>query len=201
MLQRQYACIACDALVDIQSLKPGQVAKCPRCQHVILTRKYNPINSTIALCLSGLILYLPAVFYPLMSLQVLSVESSASLYSGIHALWQSELYIVACLVFIFCALTPLVKLIAALLVSVGVKYQQTHHNWYRRLLVYYIRADSWEMLEVFLIGILVSIFKLRDMATLHYDLGLLCFCLLMLCVVSLKVTMDKQLIWDHVDAR
>ncbi|QBY06004.1 hypothetical protein E2K93_17255 [Thalassotalea sp. HSM 43] len=198
MRQTQYACIECDALIQVTELEEGHVAKCPRCKHTIIERKHNPINSTLAICLAGLMLFIPATAYPLLSMKVLSVESSASLLSGIQALWQSELHIVAIFVFLFCILTPLVKLTAAMIVTLGFKFNQAHREWYRHFLVYYNHADSWEMLEVFLIGILVSIFKLKDMAELEYDLGLLCYCLLVLCVISLKVTLDKQLIWDQV---
>ncbi|WP_371185084.1 paraquat-inducible protein A [Thalassotalea maritima] len=198
MQQTQYACEQCDALVEIDVLEEGQVALCPRCNHLILDRKHNPINRTIGLSIAGLMLFLPAIGYPLMSLQVLSVENAASILAGIQALWQSELYFVSVLVFLFCVLTPFVKLLSALVVSLGVKYRQTKRPWFNHFMVYYHYVDSWEMLEVFLIGILVSVFKLKDLAELHYDSGLVCFVAVMLCVISLKVTLDKQLIWDKV---
>ena len=55
------------------------------------------------------------------------------------------------------------------------------------------------MLEVFMIGILVSIFKLKDLADLSLDFGLVSFAALMLCIIALKVTLDHSMVWDQLD--
>ncbi len=65
--------------------------------------------------------------------------------------------------------------------------------------MYYHKADTWEMLEVFMIGILVSIFKLKDLADLSLNIGIICFAVLVLCVNALKITLDKAMIWDEID--
>ncbi|WOH38394.1 paraquat-inducible protein A [Thalassotalea fonticola] len=199
MNQKQFACYECDTLITITSINEGEVASCPRCHHHIVDKKYDSINRTLAISGTGLLLFIPATFFPLMSMQLLSVESSASLMSGISALWQTELYLVATLIFLFCVLAPLVKLSAAFFVTLGYKHKRHQHPFYKQLMLFYHHVDSWEMLEVFLIGILVSIIKLKDMADLSFNLGLLCFSAFMLCVLSLKVTLDKQMIWDDLD--
>lgn len=198
MNQKQFACYECDTLITITSINEGEVASCPRCHHHIVDKKHDSVNRTLVISSTGLLLFIPATFFPLMTMKLLSVESSASLMSGISALWQTELYIVATLVFIFCALAPLVKLSAAFVVSLGYKYNRHQNPLYKQLLLFYHHVDSWEMLEVFLIGILVSIIKLKDMADLSFNLGLLCFSALMLCVLSLNITLDKQMIWDDL---
>ena len=61
------------------------------------------------------------------------------------------------------------------------------------------------MLEVYLMGILVSIVKLSDMADLSLGIGLFCFVALLLAQVWLEVTMSPQQIWaaleENADAR
>ena len=201
MKQKQFACHECDALVTIESIAEGQVAKCPRCSHGIVERKHDSINKTLAVSFAGLMFFIPAMFSPLMTMKLLSVESSASLFSAIIALWNSELFFVATSIFLFCFLTPLIKLSASFTICLGHKLNRHSEPWYKNLMLFYHHVDSWEMLEVFLIGILVSIIKLKDMADLSFNLGLLCFSGLMLCVLSLKITLDKQLIWDDFDER
>ena len=56
------------------------------------------------------------------------------------------------------------------------------------------------MLEVYLMGILVSIVKLIDMADLHLGIGLACFIGLLLSQVWLEVTMSPHQVWDSLDA-
>ena len=52
------------------------------------------------------------------------------------------------------------------------------------------------MLEVYLMGILVAIVKLADMADLSIGLGLFCFIALLLVQVWLEVTMSPHQIWQ-----
>lgn len=198
MKQTLFACNECDYLIYIDDIPSGYVVSCPRCNHSIIHRKVNSINRTIAISSSGLLFFLPAIFYPLMSMQIFSLENSASLFTGMLALWQSELYLVACLVCIFCILTPFIKLIFAFIICLGLKMNYQKYSWYKQLLLYYHKVDSWEMLEIFMVGILVSVFKLNGMAELSFNIGLLCFAALMLCVISLKLTLDKSFIWDTI---
>lgn len=61
------------------------------------------------------------------------------------------------------------------------------------------------MLEVYLLGILVSIIKLRDMAELSLGIGLACFAGLLVVQVWLELVMSPQQVWEAlaepVDAR
>ncbi len=199
MKQKLFACNECDYLIELESLTEGQVALCPRCHHPIVIKKINSLNRTIAVSASGLMLFFPAILYPLMSMNILSLENSASLFSGVQALWQSELYFVATLVFMFCIFTPIIKLLAAFIICMGLKFHKQRITGFKTLFLIYHKVDSWEMLEVFMIGILVSIIKLKDLADLSLNIGLLCFAAFMLCVITLKVTMDKSMIWDEID--
>ena len=199
MLQKSFACLECDALIKLDKLNEGEVASCPRCHHHIVDCKHNSINRTIAISASGILLFIPAVYYPLMTMKLLSEHSSASLVSGVVALWNTGLYFVASLIFLFCIVAPFIKLVTSFSVCLGYKLKKHNTKWYKKLLLFYHHVDSWEMLEVFLLGILIAIIKLKDMADLSFNLGLLCFSALMLCVISLKITLDKQLIWDAVE--
>jgi len=52
------------------------------------------------------------------------------------------------------------------------------------------------MLEVYLLGILVSIIKLADMAELGLGIGLLCFVALLLVQIWLEILMSPEQIWQ-----
>ncbi|MNT76087.1 Paraquat-inducible protein A [compost metagenome] len=59
----------------------------------------------------------------------------------------------------------------------------------------YHHLRDWGMLEVYLMGILVAIVKLADIADLSLGIGLLCFVGLLLVQVWLEVTMSPHQIW------
>lgn len=192
------ACRECDNLMHYPALNEGQQARCSQCHHIVLYRKPNPINRSIAIAISGLILAIPAIFLPIMSMKMFSINSTVSLSSAVTALWFSELYFVAIVTCFFCILAPLGKLIIALVLGLQVKTEHVKRASYMPLIKFYQRIDSWEMLEVFMIGILVSIFKLRADADLFFDLGLVSYILFMLSIVALKLNFDKELLWNKV---
>jgi paraquat-inducible protein A len=55
------------------------------------------------------------------------------------------------------------------------------------------------MLNVFLLGIVVSMYKLLDDTELTVNYGLLAFVLLLLCSTMVTVTLDQQYIWDKLE--
>ncbi|WP_446941597.1 paraquat-inducible protein A [Pseudomonas aeruginosa] len=60
----------------------------------------------------------------------------------------------------------------------------------------YHHLREWGMLEVYLMGILVSIVKLIDMADLSLGIGLACFVALLFTQVWLEVTMSPHQVWE-----
>jgi paraquat-inducible protein A len=66
------------------------------------------------------------------------------------------------------------------------------------LLLYriYHHLRDWGMLEVYLMGVLVALVKLSDLAELTLGLGLVCFIGLLLIQVWLEVAMSPHQIWQ-----
>jgi paraquat-inducible protein A len=65
----------------------------------------------------------------------------------------------------------------------------------------YHHLREWGMLEVYLLGILVSIIKLRDMAELSLGIGLACFAGLLVVQVWLELVMSPHQVWQALSER
>ena len=102
---------------------------------------------------------------------------------------------VAILVFLCSMVIPVVKLLCQLLVMISVRFGIARHIG---MLLYrgYHHLREWGMLEVYLMGILVSIVKLIDMADLSLGIGLACFVALLFTQVWLEVTMSPHQVWE-----
>jgi uncharacterized paraquat-inducible protein A len=70
-----HACHACDLLVYNTDVSPGEKAICPRCGTVIEAPKRNTLDRTLVLVLSGLVLFIPAVCLPVLSMTILGKTS------------------------------------------------------------------------------------------------------------------------------
>ena len=63
------------------------------------------------------------------------------------------------------------------------------------------RLQPWSMMEVFMLGILVSLVKLAKMAEIIPGLALWSFMLLILVLAAASAAMDADAVWDRVESR
>ncbi len=61
------------------------------------------------------------------------------------------------------------------------------------------RSEPWNMIEVFLLGVLVSLLKLGELAELHLGFGFWAFAGLMLCMAAAVAAIDKRELWDRLE--
>ncbi len=60
-------------------------------------------------------------------------------------------------------------------------------------------TEPWNMIEVFLLGVLVSLLKLGKLAELHFGLGFWAFFILMFCMAAAVAAIDKKELWDRLE--
>lgn len=61
------------------------------------------------------------------------------------------------------------------------------------------RTEPWNMIEVFLLGVLVSLLKLGSLADLHFGVGFWALVALMLCMAGAVAAIDKRELWDRLE--
>jgi paraquat-inducible protein A len=61
------------------------------------------------------------------------------------------------------------------------------------------RTEPWNMIEVFLLGVLVSLLKLGKVAELQFGIGFWAFAGLMLCMAAAVAAIDKRELWDRLE--
>lgn len=191
-------CPECDLMVHIPPLHEREEARCPRCGHLL--ERYFPISvqTLLALVITGLLLYFPANLYPVITLELLGQENSSSILDGIVSLWDSQLEVVAILVFISAMLVPFVRLLLLLPVLTAAqtgRFLSYARYWFRT----YVQLYEWGMVEIYILGALVAIIKLADMATVHIGTGLFCYSALMLVEVVISLKLNEHEIWRRLD--
>ncbi len=186
------------------TLAHGQVAECARCGYELLRLRHRFVGPGLALVSAALLLYFPANFLPIMQLNLLGRVTDDTVWTGVLSLYRSDMQGIAFVVLLCSMVVPLLKLLCQFVVllciatrrakSLGMLLYRTYHH-----------LREWGMLEVYLLGILVSIIKLRDMAELSLGIGLACFAGLLVVQVWLELVMSPQQVWEAlaepVDAR
>lgn len=196
-LTKLVACHECDLLMHKPHLEDGERANCPRCGFELYRHNTQVVSRSLALVIAALVLFIPASFFPIMQINVLGQTSQDTVWSGVLSLYEAGgvLQSIAVVVFLSSMVIPFLKLMIQFLVLVSIRldvgrayglflYRTYHH------------MREWGMLEVYLMGILVSIVKLIDIAKPTIGVGLVCFVSLLLVQVWLEVTMEPHQIWE-----
>lgn len=192
------ACLDCDLLIEREAVPSGFKAICPRCGESLYQSKHNSVEHAFALAITGLLLFVPANLLPVMSLQILGLQQSTTIYQGALAIFNAGLHWTAALVFVASIVVPLAKILLMLFVS-GSLYLERYTPPLPYAFRYYHYLDEWGMLEVYMLGILVSVVKLKGMATVIPDIGLLCFVGLLLVTTLLSSMMDADDFWKRIE--
>ncbi|RJG10464.1 paraquat-inducible protein A [Pseudomonas cavernicola] len=194
-LETMVACHECDLLMLKPQLQSGESAECPRCGYELYRHRHQVVRRSLALVTAALLLYVPANFLPIMQLNLLGQSSQDTVWSGVLGLYGTGMQGIAVVVFLCSMGVPLLKLLCQLAVLLSIRWGIGRSYG---LLLYriYQHLREWGMLEVYLMGTLVSIVKLIGLADLSLGFGLACFIGLLLLQVWLEVTMSPHQIWE-----
>ncbi|NRH28613.1 paraquat-inducible protein A [Pseudomonas sp. MS19] len=195
-IEKLIACHECDLLMHkAPVVGDGDRAQCPRCGYELYNHRHSIIGRSLALVVTALLLYIPANFLPIMQLNLLGQSTEDTVWSGVLGLYDSGMQSVALIVLLCSMVVPLLKLLCQLVVLLTVQFN-IGRSYGLVLYRIYHHLREWGMLEVYLMGILVAIVKLVDIADLTIGLGLGCFISLLLVQVWLDVTMSPHQIWE-----
>ena len=190
-------CHECDALLRMPDVHPGQKVVCPRCGCTLYKCRRDPVNRGLALSLTALILFVPANFLPIMTLDMLGLQNADTMYKGALQLYQQGYWWMALLVFTCSMLAPLVEFILITGICLLVKANR-YNEWLVAMLKVQSHVNRWGMLEVFMLGILVAYIKMLDMGDIELGIGLVCFSGLLLATTLNAVLFDTHAIWEKV---
>ena len=192
------ACHGCDLLIEEGNIPPRSKAMCPRCGSFLYEPKANTVNNTLALVITGLLLLWPAISMPIMEMTIIGDTAFNTLLNAVLKIYQAGYYWIAFMVLFTSILTPAAKLFVLLIVLLHIKFKRYTESL-PRLFRYYVKLDTWEMLDVYMIAMLVAVIKLFDIAAIKGGLGLYCFLGLLLTSILVTVKLDKKQIWECIE--
>ncbi len=184
-LDRLIICHKCHTLHEEVDIEHGSKAICNRCKRVLYHRDDKMVERGLALSITGLIFFILANLFPLIKVDILGQEQVITVISMIIRLVESGYYIVslfvAYLVFIFPLMVFLIYILLFSLLKMGKKEHIT-----RDLLILLSKILPWNMSDIFLISILVSLVKLMSMLEIY--MGISFWALTIFVIIDLYMT-------------
>jgi paraquat-inducible protein A len=193
------ACHECDLLYKIDRSPNEGVAKCRRCGAILAKHERHKLEHTIALTITGLVLFAVANAFPILSLKFEEQLTETTLFDGVKSLYDQGMWPLAMLVFLTCIALPFARLAALLYVFLPIKFNRTPLKMAAIFkLIYSLRP--WSMIEIFMLGILVSVVKLTALATVIPGVALWSFAVLIFVLAATATSLDPDLVWERLDA-
>lgn len=188
---RLVRCIECDATVSVRRPQEGEYAQCPRCHHKLQSGSRWSLKRCSLIALSILILMPFALGYPLLSLDLLGTKIDASVWKGIWKMAVEGYSYTAFMIFICAVLMPVSFAILVIMLQLSKLLKIKPRNVL--LFVGYIKP--WVMFDVYLVALGVTMFKVREYATLEVEIYLIAFVFTALLTTLLFIKINLDDLW------
>jgi paraquat-inducible protein A len=189
------ACHDCDLIHRIKPLPAKGAANCIRCGAVLYKHKPNSLDRTLAFAIAGLILFILANSFPFLALRIGSQVRETTLITGIHELYVQGVQVIAILVLLTTVLVPFTQMMCLFYILLPLKFGRLPKRL-PRVFRFFQSVQPWGMMEVFMVGILVSVVKLAKMAKIIPGISLYSFLALIFVLTAMTVSLDSHLIWQ-----
>ncbi|HVP09122.1 MAG TPA: paraquat-inducible protein A [Burkholderiales bacterium] len=190
------ACHECDLLQREVPLPAGGVARCVRCGAELYRDRPHSLDRALALTAGALLLFAIANCFPILGLALQGQVINTTLYDTVDRLWDEDMKSVAALVFATTIAMPALELgaLAYLLAPVRFGRLPPHFALVFRVLQ---AVRPWGMVEVLMLGVLVSLVKLAHLAGVVPGIALWSFGALMLVMAALAAVFDPRALWER----
>ena len=192
------ACLGCDLLVDVGDLRDGDRARCPRCGHFLTRLQHDSVSRVAAYALSGMVFLALACTFPFLSFATAGRESVMPLPQTATELYTEGMAAISLVVAAFIMVIPAVVL--CLLVLLCLPLLLCYRAWWLITAARWVfTLHNWAMVEVFIIGVIVSLVKIASMATVSLGISFWAYVAFTLCFTLALATLDRYQVWQLIE--
>ena len=191
--------VGCEVCGLVSTPRPD-VSHCPRCGAALHRRKPNAIARTWALLIAAAILYVPANYYPVLTVVQLGAGEPSTILGGVRELIGDGMYPLAALVFFASILVPGLKLVGLTIMLVTTQTGRIGRLRDRTRLYHIVRfIGRWSMIDIFMKSLLGALVAFGSVVTIQPGMGAVAFCAVVILTMFAAETFDPRLMWDAAD--
>ncbi len=192
-ITRYFICNSCSYHIPAGE-NLGNGIDCERCGHKNDRVRPRSLQMTLAFSLTALIFYIPANFFPFMTIELYGRRNSATILGGIKSLVEDGSWVIGLVVFLASVLIPFLKLLALFYLSLTAKSNK-HTKFKTQLYRAVETVGRWSMLDIFLLAVLVAIMKLGPWTQVEPEIGSVLFLFVVIFTMVASSQFDAQLLW------
>ncbi|MCL6415352.1 paraquat-inducible protein A [Aestuariirhabdus sp. Z084] len=198
IIETHIACLSCDSLIDMSELAYGEKATCPVCGGFLSRRKVDGLSRVVAYALSSLILLAMSCAFPFLAFKSSGLENVTTLPGTVRGLYLYGMPELAFLVGAFIVVLPMLVMLLVLLLCVPLLVKQ-RVSWLPDIARIIFTVHSWCMVDVFIIGVIVSLVKIAAMATVVLGLSFFSYAAFSITFTLTLSNLDRLQLWTAVE--
>lgn len=192
------ACHECDLLHRVHPLNYGERAKCSRCGALLWAKKRDNFEHTIIFAVTSLLLFILANVFPFMTFELHGRVQTSHLSTGVVEFFERGMWELGLLVLSASILFPALKILSMLYVLVPLEFNR--RPWKAALVFRLVeQCHTWAMMDVYLLGVIVAVVKLADLATLVPGVAIYAFGALILTLAAADSALDPHAVWEKME--
>jgi paraquat-inducible protein A len=164
---------------------------------MIAASKPNSLERTLAIAVAAAITLVVANTAPLMGISAVGHHVSTTILGGVMQMWLQGQEITALLV-AFCTIIAPTAYIGLMLVILLAVRQSPAPAWVGTLMRMAELSQPWGMAEVMMLGILVALIKIAELATLVLGAGIFAVGALIILLAAMTVSFDRHEVWTRI---
>ena len=171
---------------------------CTRCKHKVRHRIQNSLQVSLALTICAILLYIPAMLYPMMEVTKLGVNIESTIIEGVISFLDMESYFIAIVVFTASVVIPMIKLVGLLFIFISLRINVKMQNKTKVLIYKFIEAiGKWSMIDIYVVAILASVVQLDEIFNIKGGIAATSFALMVILTMIAAHRFDTRIIWDE----
>lgn len=192
------ACHDCDLLQKEVDVASGAAAHCVRCDAVLYRQSSREPAWILALVIAAGILFFIANYFPIVALELQGNRTTTTLLGMVYALAAQGRGIVAFMVMVTTIVIPAIEIVAMSILLFSLRIGRLLPGM--AILLRWLEAfRPWNMAEVFLLGVLVSLVKLVQMATIEAGVALWSFAAMVLLLFAAYASFSSRDFWRALE--
>jgi paraquat-inducible protein A len=192
------ACHFCDTLHEASPVGECSAARCTRCGGVLYQNRPASLARASAFSLAALLMMVLVHVFPFLTMDAATLRRHLTLLGAATALIGEDAPILGCSILLFTVITPLMLAGGMIYVCFPLMFGRAAPGA-RLAAKWMYRSEPWNMVEVFLLGVLVSLLKLAKVSEVHFGLGFWAFGAVMVFMAAAVAGIDREELWDRLE--
>ncbi len=190
------ACHECDALYRREIIPANSRANCRRCGALLYRHIPNSLSRALALYIAALILWIMSNIFPFLSMKIGGITEENLLITGGLALYDFGMGELGLVVFLTSIAFPFIGITAMLYLLIPLRMGRVPPLMgpvFRLVKM----LEPWSLVGVFMLGTLIAVVKLQDLATVVPGMALYSFAVLLIVFSAARSNFDPEELWRY----